>query len=119
MAILKGEPEALACRAAIEVEADVLIAAPTLTEALIVAAGRDLFGEMGALIADLSMTVVPFSESHAYAAVRGYQEWGKDYHRAALNICDSFAYALAMETGCRLLFVGNDFTQTDAPRALV
>lgn len=117
MAIIKGEPEAAACRAIIEAETELLIAAPTLTEALVVARGRELFGEMAALIADLAMTVVPFSEYHAYAAVRGYERWGKGYNRAALNICDSFAYALAMEIGCPLLFVGNDFVQTDVQRA--
>ncbi len=113
MAILKGEPEAGACRAIVEVEDDLLIAAPTLTEALIVAMGNQLFGEMAALISDLSLTVVPFSESHAYAAVRGYQRWGKGFNPAKLNLGDSFAYALAMELGCPLLFVGQDFGQTD------
>ena len=60
-------------RAIIEAETELLIAAPTLTEALVVAKGRELFGEMAALIADLTMTVVPFTEHHAYAAVRGYE----------------------------------------------
>lgn len=118
MAIIKGESEAAACRAIVEAETELLIAAPTLTEALVVAAGRELFGEMAALVADLTMTVVPFSEHHAYAAVRGYQRWGKGYNPAALNICDSFAYALAMEMSCPLLFVGNDFVRTDVLRAL-
>lgn len=113
MAIIKGEPEAAACRSVIEAETEILIAAPTLTEALIVARGRDLFGEMAALIADLTMTVVPFTEHHAYAAVRGYGQWGKGRHPARLNVCDSFAYALAVGMGCPLLFVGNDFAQTD------
>lgn len=118
MAIIKGEPEALACRAVVAAETEILIAAPTLTEALIVAAGRELFGEMAALIADLTMTVVPFSEAHAYAAIRGYQSWGKGYNRAKLNICDSFAYALATEMACPLLFVGDDFSLPDVPKAL-
>jgi prevent-host-death family protein len=33
--------------------------------------------------------------------------------RAVLNICDCFAYALAMDQGCPLLFVGDDFAKTD------
>lgn len=118
MAIIRGEPEAAACRTAIENEPDLLIAAPTLTEVLIVAAGRELHGEMAALVAGLSMAVVPFSESLAYAAFRGYKRWGKGYHPAGLNICDSFAYALASERGCPLLYVGNDFARTDITSAI-
>lgn len=116
MAIIRGEPEATDCRAIIEAETELLIAAPTLTEALVVAKGRELFGEMAALINDLTMTVVPFTENHAYAAVRGYARWGKGRHPAKLNICDSFSYALATEMRCPLLFVGNDFAQTDVVR---
>jgi ribonuclease VapC len=34
-------------------------------------------------------------------------------HPAALNFGDCFAYALAKEYGCRLLYVGDDFARTD------
>jgi hypothetical protein len=34
-------------------------------------------------------------------------------HPAGLNICDCFAYALAKELDCPLLFVGDDFSRTD------
>lgn len=118
IAIIKGEPEAATCRAAVAAETDLLIAAPTLTEALIVADGRKLFGEMAALIADLALTVVPLSEDLAYSAARGYKRWGKGHNPASLNICDSFAYALAMEHRCPLLFVGDDFARTDVARAV-
>lgn len=117
MAIILGEPEAADCRAAIAEADELLIAAPNLTEALIVAAGRELHGEMALLIDRLSLTVAPLSEDLAYAAVRSYLRWGKGHHRAALNICDSFAYALAMEKNCPLLFVGMDFSLTDVTKA--
>jgi ribonuclease VapC len=118
IAILLGEPEAPVCRAVIAVQPDILIAAPTLTETSIVAAGRKLHGDMGRLISDLTLTVVPFSEDLAYAAVRGYLRWGKGFHPAGLNLGDSFAYALAMERNCPLLFIGNDFAKTDVQRAI-
>jgi len=117
IAVLQGEPEALACRAAIADADELLIAAPNLTEALIVAARRQLHGEMGRLIADLALTVVPFDEAAAYAAVSAYVRWGKGFHRAKLNLGDAFAYALAKEHDCPLLFVGDDFARTDVKPA--
>ncbi|WP_426258384.1 type II toxin-antitoxin system VapC family toxin [Sphingomonas sp. DC1600-2] len=118
MAILLGESEADACRTVVARELDIRIAAPTLTEALIVAAGRALHGEMARLIDDLALTVEPLTGELGYAAVRAYLRWGKRHHPAALNICDAFAYALATAHNCPLLFVGNDFAQTDVIAAL-
>ena len=118
MAICQNEKTARKCRVAIEQSDDILIAAPNLTEALVVAYGRQIGGEMGQLIADLDMTVVPFTENLAYAAHRAYHRWGKGYHPAKLNLADSFAYALATERGCPLLYVGDDFARTDVISAL-
>ena len=42
-----------------------------------------------------------------------YECWGKGEHPASLNFGDCFAYALAKARDCPLLFVGNDFAQTD------
>lgn len=118
LAMLLGEPEAAACRDAVAAHDDILIAAPTLTETLVVAAGRKLHGEMARLIDDLVLTVIPFSEELAYAALRGYLRWGKGYHPASLNLGASFAYALAKERDCALLYIGNDFALTDIRSAL-
>jgi ribonuclease VapC len=118
MAILQGEPEASACRSVVEEQDEILIAAPILAETLIVAAGRQLHGEMARLIGDLVLTVAPLDEAAAYAAVRAYVSWGKGFPRAKFNLCDSFAYALAKERDCPLLFVGDDFALTDVKRAL-
>jgi ribonuclease VapC len=56
------------------------------------------------------------------AAVRGvaeaYVRWGKGRDRARLNFGDCFAYALAKERDCALLFVGEDFAKTDVTSAL-
>ena len=35
---------------------------------------------------------------------------------AAIELGDTFAYALSVTTGLPLLWVGNDFTHTDVPR---
>jgi len=42
-----------------------------------------------------------------------YQKWGKGIHPAGLNFGDCFAYVLAQEYACGLLYVGNDFSKTD------
>lgn len=118
MAILQGEPEAAQCRAVIAEQDEIFIAAPTLTEALIVAAGRELHGEMANLISNLELTVLPFTEGLAYAAVRQYVSWGKGFHPAKLNYGDCFSYATALEQDCPLLFVGDDFAKTDVRSAI-
>ena len=47
-----------------------------------------------------------------------YDRWGKGVHPARLNLGDCFAYALAEERGCPLLFVGEDFSRTDIASCL-
>lgn len=42
-----------------------------------------------------------------------YRRWGRGFHPAALNFGDCFAYALAKERGCSLLYSGDDFAKTD------
>ncbi|MGO7623952.1 type II toxin-antitoxin system VapC family toxin, partial [Rhizobium ruizarguesonis] len=44
--------------------------------------------------------------------------WGKGAHPASLNFGDCFAYEVAREHGCRLLFVGDDIVMTDVESAL-
>ncbi|AHF84597.1 twitching motility protein PilT [Rhizobium leguminosarum bv. trifolii WSM1689] len=47
-----------------------------------------------------------------------HRAWGKGAHPASLNFGDCFAYEVAREHGCRLLFVGDDFVRTDIENAL-
>ena len=49
--------------------------------------------------------------------MRAYRRFGKGHHRAALNFGDCFSYATARLAGRPLLFVGDDFTQTDIDTA--
>jgi ribonuclease VapC len=39
--------------------------------------------------------------------------WGRGAHPAVLNFGDCFAYELAKEHACGLLYVGGDFSKTD------
>jgi ribonuclease VapC len=49
----------------------------------------------------------------ARRVARAYEQRGKDVNPAALNFGDCFAYEVANEHACRLLYVGNDFSKTD------
>ena len=69
------------------------------------------------LLARIDLSVVPVDEHLATEAIAGWRRFGRGQHPAALNFGDTFAYALARRTGLPLLWIGDDFTRTDVPRA--
>lgn len=113
MAIVLGEAEADACMAALETEADILISAGTVAEALIVSARRNVGAEAASLVDGLGFTVVTVTAAAARRVADAHARWGKGVSPAALNFGDCFAYEVAKEHACRLLFVGDDFSKTD------
>lgn len=118
LAILKNESDADACQRVLETTATILIAASTLTEAMIVAEQKGLLAGLTALLDDVAVECVLLSEMGARQAAAAYTIWGKGIHPAGLNFGDCFAYALARERNCPLLFVGNNFSQTDIASAI-
>jgi ribonuclease VapC len=119
MAILLDEPRSDACIAALEAEDDIFISAGTVAESLIVAARRNVGAEMTSIIDGLGFDVVPVTAAAARRIAEAYARWGKGMaRRGALNFGDCFAYEVAKERGCRLLFVGDDFANTDIESAL-
>jgi len=118
MAIVLDEPEAESCMAALERESDVRISAGTLAETLIVAARRNVGAEITGLITGLGFEVVSVTPAAARRIADAYGRWGKGVHPAALNFGDCFAYELAKEHACRLLYVGDDFSKTDVESVL-
>lgn len=118
MAIVLNEPGAGACIAALEAEEDLLISAGTVAEALIVSGRRNVGEEMERLIAGLGFEVVSVTEASARRIAQAYESWGRGVNAAALNFGDCFAYEVAKQHGCRLLYVGEDFSQTDVEGAL-
>jgi ribonuclease VapC len=118
MAILLDHPEADDCMAAIEMTDKLLISAGTLAEALIVAGRRNLGEDMAELTDGLDFEVVPLTATSARRVAVAYGRWGRGCHPAALNFGDCFAYDVAIERNCRLLYVGNDFSRTDVRPAL-
>ena len=118
MAIMLDEAEADDCMAAIEAADKLLISAGTMAEALIVAGRRNLGEDMAELIDGLDFEIVPLTPASARRIAAAYGRWGKGIHPAALNFGDCFAYEIAVERNCRLLYVGNDFSRTDIRSAL-
>jgi len=118
MAIVLNEPGADASVAALEAEDDLLISAGTVAEALIVAARRNVGEEMERLIDGVGFEIVSVTPASAKRIARAYESWGKGVHPAALNFGDCFAYEVAKEHRCRLLYVGEDFRKTDVEGAL-
>jgi ribonuclease VapC len=117
-AILLDEPKARLCEEAIEQADPLLLSAGSLTETLIAAAGKGVFEEMRSFIDALRPTIVAVTAERARAAAEAYRRWGKGFAPARLNFGDCFAYALAAEHDCPLLFVGDDFAKTDVRPAL-
>lgn len=97
---------------------DLIISAATLAEALIVARRKKVARQLDQLIELLSLEVQDVDAAFAERAAFAYGRWGKSFHRADLNYGDSFSYALAEMHDCPLLYVGNDFAQTDIRSAL-
>jgi ribonuclease VapC len=118
MAIVLDEPQANACIAALETADEILISAATAAESLIVAARRGVHEEMQNLIANLGFNVISVTRASAERVAQIYSRWGRGIHPAGLNFGDCFAYDVAKENGCALLYVGDDFAQTDIAAAV-
>ena len=113
MAVVLGEAGADACIAAVEAEDEIIISAVTIAEALIVADRRNVGDEMKNLIDGLGLNIIAVSLASARRVANAYARWGKGVHAAGLNLGDCFAYEVARQHGCPLLYVGSDFAKTD------
>ncbi|MGL5114908.1 MAG: type II toxin-antitoxin system VapC family toxin [Beijerinckiaceae bacterium] len=66
----------------------------------------------------VGIEVAPITLDIASAAIFAVERFGKGRHKAKLNMGDCFSYAMASARKARILFVGNDFSQTDLIPAL-
>ena len=103
---------------AIEQADELLISAGTVAEALIVAGRRNVGPEVAEMISGLGFEIVTVTAASARRVADAYARWGKGIHPASLNYGDCFAYEVAVEHDCPLLYVGDDFTQTDVKSVL-
>ena len=116
IAILQAEPEADALAEAVLAAPLRRLSAATLVEAGIVMEGRfkiDGSKRLDRLLLQLDVEVLPLTAAHADLARDAFRRFGKGQHPARLNFGDCFSYALARALGEPLLFVGDDFGQTD------
>ncbi|MEK6767986.1 MAG: type II toxin-antitoxin system VapC family toxin [Gemmatimonadota bacterium] len=116
MAILMHEPAADRLVSAVEADRTRLVSAATVVEASLVLLGR--YGEAGdpqldRLLRGIGADVVPVGEEQVALARDAALRFGRGRHAAALNFGDCFSYALSVARGEPLLFVGDDFSQTD------
>jgi ribonuclease VapC len=61
---------------------------------------------------------VTWDQELADASAAAFQRFGRGRHPSGLNFGDCFSYAIAERLRDPLLFVGNDFNQTDLKPAL-
>jgi len=120
IAILQGEPESEALARAIAADSRRLLSAFSAVEAHIVITARK--GEAGGRELDLllhrcQIETVAFNADQAELARKGWLSYGKGRHPASLNIGDCCSYGLAKYSGEPILFVGDDFQQTDLQAA--
>ena len=115
-AIMLHEPVADRLIAAVDADHTRLVSAATVVEMSLVILAR--FGEAGdpqldRLLKGMSAKVVPVGEAQVALARDAALRYGRGRHPAALNFGACFSYALAIESGEPLLFVGDDFAKTD------
>jgi ribonuclease VapC len=116
LAILLEEPEGHLFDVAIVRTAVARMSAATLLEASMILQskrGPDGVRDLELLIVRFKIEIAPFTESQARLARVAFERYGKGRHPAQLNFGDCMAYALAKETGEKLLFKRTDFGQTD------
>lgn len=118
MAVLLLEPAAQSCKNALQADSDIVISAGTLAETLVVASRRNLSEQVLRLVDELNFDVIPVTAATARRIEQAYSQWGKGVHPASLNLGDCFAYDVAVQHGCKLLYVGQDFAKTDIESAL-
>lgn len=120
LAILLVEPEAADYAQLIEDDPTPLISAASVFEAGIVLISRhglEARRDLEDFIEQGGFQIEPVTAAQVELALDAYQRFGKGRHPAGLNFGDCFAYALARATEQRLLFKGNDFSQTDIEAA--
>ena len=92
------------------------IGTPTLAETGLVLAsrlGRDSRDLVIRLLAEFGIEEIPFGDQHWREAIDAYLRFGRGRHKARLNFGDCLTYAVARLANEPLLFVGNDFPETD------
>ncbi|MER8765410.1 type II toxin-antitoxin system VapC family toxin [Mesorhizobium sp. M0960] len=120
VAILRSEPEAARLERALILDPIRLVPATCVLEArmvLVSRRGEHVLAEIDLWLRKIEADIIPVDSELVDLATQGWLTYGKGHHPAALNFADCLSYALAKRADEPLLFVGNDFSQTDIEAA--
>jgi ribonuclease VapC len=122
IASLAGEPDAEIFRSALQRAPMCSMSALNVLESRVVAVmrfGEAMLAELDLLLVKLPVQIVALDDGQAALAFAAYRRFGEGTgHRAALNLGNCAAYALARSLDQPLLFKGDDFIHTDVRAAL-
>ncbi|MCU1478899.1 MAG: VapC toxin family domain ribonuclease [Subtercola sp.] len=100
----------------LELASSVSMSSVSILELTIVL-GSERFGlsvsEVHGLLSAIGVAAIDFTAAHEALASDAHALYGKGKHPARLNFGDCIAYASARLARDTLLFVGDDFSQTD------
>lgn len=74
---------------------------------------EEAYAKISQFLALSAIKVAAIGRNEARLATQAFANYGKGRHPAALNMGDCFAYACAKTNEMPLLYIGNDFSQTD------
>ncbi|MER9216450.1 type II toxin-antitoxin system VapC family toxin [Mesorhizobium sp. M0663] len=120
VAILRSEPEAARLERALILDPIRLVPATCVLEArmvLVSRRGEHVLAEIDLWLRKIEADIIPVDSELVDLATQGWLTYGKGHHPAALNFADCLSYALAKRADEPLLFIGNDFSQTDIEAA--
>ncbi|MDK4706467.1 type II toxin-antitoxin system VapC family toxin [Rhizobium sp. CNPSo 4062] len=120
VAILRNEPEALRLERSLVADPIRLVPATCMLEArmvLISRRGEHALAEIDLWLTKIEAEIIPVDADLVDLATQAWLTYGKGRHPASLNFADCFSYALARRADEALLFIGNDFSQTDIEAA--
>jgi ribonuclease VapC len=75
--------------------------------------GPNGVGLLARFLREFLVEVIPFGDAHWREAAEAYLRYGRARHPAGLNFGDCLTYATCRLADRPLLYVGDDFTQTD------
>lgn len=120
VAILRNEPEATRLEAALVNDRVRLVPSTCVLEArmvLVSRRGEHVLAEIDLWLNKVGADIVSVDADLVDVASQAWLIFGKGRHPASLNFADCISYALAKRADEPLLFIGNDFTQTDIEAA--
>jgi ribonuclease VapC len=121
VALLEDEATAPLLRTALSGDPIRWISTVSVLEATCVLGGRrgtDAVLELSLFLSEFDFQQVPFDGAQLSIAQRAWLVYGRGRHPARLNFGDCASYALAQSRSEPLLFIGDDFAQTDVVAAV-